>query len=161
MSKNNCDPTLRLFVGHPLPTPILPASHRPGCASYTFCSTWASPAGGAWPLLTLSGSFKGLVWGPVGGGCEGRAVSQWLRYFSSSCFSGDKGLPSPFLGPGRGEILPPVWDGVPEDFGSRQDEPGPSPRPLLGCPQEPAQGAQLVPFCEQPPPHLLETAAKA
>lgn len=47
-------------------------------------------------------------------------VSQLLRYFSSSCFSGDKGLPSSFPGPGRGETLSPVWAGVPKGVGSRQ-----------------------------------------
>lgn len=70
-------------------------------------------------------------------------VSQLLRYFCGSCFSGDKGLPSPFPGPGRGEKLPPVWAGVPKGF--QADEPGPSQRPLLGCPQAPAEGDQLVP----------------
>lgn len=49
-----------------------------------------------------------------------RAVSQLRRYFSSSCFSGDKGLPGLFLGRGRGKTHPPVWAGVPEGLGSRQ-----------------------------------------
>lgn len=47
-------------------------------------------------------------------------VSQLLRYFFSSCVSGDKGLPSPFPGPGRGERLPPVWARVPQGFSSMQ-----------------------------------------
>lgn len=47
-------------------------------------------------------------------------MSQPLRYFSSSCFSGDKGLPSLSVRPGRGKMLPLVWAGVPEGLGSRQ-----------------------------------------
>lgn len=47
-------------------------------------------------------------------------MSQLLRYFFSSCVSGDKGLPSPFPGPGRGERLPPVWARVPQGFSSMQ-----------------------------------------
>ena len=76
------------------------------------------------PSLSLSFSFSlGLSKAWCGAQWE-RAVrspvSQLLRYFFSSCVSGDKGLPSPFPGPGRGERLPPVWARVPQGFSSMQ-----------------------------------------
>ena len=61
--------------GHP-PGSMPPnqmVSHRLDCAGRTFGGVWASPAWGTLSLsflLFLSGSLKGLVWGPVGEGCE-------------------------------------------------------------------------------------------
>lgn len=158
ISKNNYDPTLRPFTGYPPPNH--PSSPRQDGASYTLRRAWASPAGGALPLPSLTGSLRGLVWGPVGGGCkEGRAVSQPLRYSSSSCFSGDKGLPSPFLGPGRGEMFPPVWAGVPEGLNSRQMSQVLLRDPFRGAHRNLLRELSWPPFVSSP--HLLETAAKA
>lgn len=88
-------------------------------------------------------------------------MSQLLRYFSSSCFSGDKGLPSCPWGLGAERCsLSPAWAGVSEGLGSRQMS-----RVLLrdsfwGAHWNLRRGARLAPFREQPPPHLLESAAK-
>lgn len=61
--------------GHPPGTtpPKHTVSHRLYGAGRTSGGVWASPAGGALSLsflFFLSGSLKGLVWGPVGEGCE-------------------------------------------------------------------------------------------
>lgn len=87
-------------------------------------SAGSGPAQLGAPSLSLSFSFsRGLSKAWCGAQWE-RAVrspvSQLLRYFSSSCVSGDKGLPSHFPGPGRGERLPPVWARVPQGFSSMQ-----------------------------------------
>lgn len=86
-------------------------------------------------------------------------MSQPLRYSSSSCFSGDKGLPSPFLGPGRGEMLPPVWAGVPEGLNSRQMSQVLLRDPFRGVHRNLLRELSWPPFVSSP--HLLEMAAKA
>lgn len=87
-------------------------------------------------------------------------MSQLLRYFFSSCVSGDKGLPSPFPGPGRGERLPPVWARVPQGFSSMQTSQSFSETPY-GVPIGNLLRELSWPHFVSGPTHLLETAAKA